>query len=339
MTRLGLGGALLLLATLAHAATCTVSELQVLVRSVDLFGTVAVAGLELPATIDEAAGTFGLDLSGFPNTHFDIVVDNQLDFEPRTYGGTIDAAGNVFLPSVQMNLVTVFGGGGLVVATPDLSTGIASVVVTGRDFATQGTALDFTTGLLVLEGHVPIAAAPGAPGALTVGARLACRLSPIPDRARLPRAGVLTRATGRATLASDGDRLELVAKLAAGAMPLDFARGLFVRLRDANQQDVMLMRADVTPSGRKTTVTDDTEDGNTIRVVGGRRLSGSTLAALGGKVVVKQGKKGLTATISERGLDLAKLAAGNATVTVGVGALTASDTVTVRRTSRKLTFK
>jgi hypothetical protein len=50
-------------------------------------------------------------------------------------------------------------------------------------------------------------------------------------------------------------------------------------------------------------------------------------------------KKGQALTLKESGLDLAALTAGEATVTIGVGPLAASDQVTVKPGAKKTALK
>jgi len=338
---LGLAGA-----RAAVAGTCTISDLEVIVPSLDLAGTPAVAGLALPATVDEATGTFSLDLTDFPNSHFEIVVDNQLDFEPKVYTGTIDAAGNVFLPAVQMNLITVFGGGSTVTVTPDVTTGIETVKVTGTVYATQGRALDFSTGTLTLEGEAFLVGPPGSPGDLATGLHLVCTLSPIPDATKLPKGPVLTHASGKAKFAKPGgtgvvgDTLtKLALVFTPGAAAGDPGQGIFIELRDGAGTSVLLVQAKAPLQGKKAALVDKDVNGSTIGVVTGRRTNGADAAPLSGKLSVKQTKKALVIALREGGLDLSTLAAGPAVVTVQVGTVAASFGLTVQKTAKGLTLK
>ena len=330
----------------AAAGTCTISDLEVIVPSLGLAGTIGVTGLALPATVDEGTGTFSLDLTGFPNTHFEIVVDNQLDFEPKVYTGTIDAAGNVFLPAVQMNLITVFGGGFPVTVTPDATTGIETVKVTGTDYSTQGRALDFDTGTLTLEGEAFLVGPPGSPGDLATGLHLACTLSPIPDATKLPKGPVLTHASGKAKFAKPGgtgvvgDTLtKLALVFTPGATAVDPGQGIFIQLRDGAGTNFLLVQAKAPLKGKKALLVDKDVNGSTIGVVTGRRTNGADAAPLSGKLGVKQTKKALVITLREGGLDFSALAAGPAVVTVQVGGVAASFGLTVQKTAKGLTFK
>ena len=330
----------------AAAGTCTISDLEVIVPSLDLAGTPPVAGLALPATVDEATGAFSLDLTDFPNSHFEIVVDNQLDFEPKVYTGTIDAAGNVFLPAVQMNLITVFGGGATVTVTPDVTTGIETVKVTGTDYATQGRALDFSTGTLTLEGEAFLVGPPGSPGDLATGLHLVCTLSPIPDATKLPKGPVLTHASGKAKFAKPGgtgvvgDTLtKLALVFAPGAATVDPGQGVFIQLGDGAGTNSLVVQAKAPLKGKKAALVDKDVNGSTIGVVTGRRTNGTDAAPLSGKLSIKQTKKALVITLREGGLDFSALAAGPAVVTVQVGGVAASLPVTVQKTAKGVTFK
>jgi hypothetical protein len=332
-----------------HAATCTVTDARVIVRSYDLDGPVPVGGLGLPTTIAEATGGFSLDLSGFPDTSFTIVgVESEVDFPPTAVSGTIDSGGNVAIPGVLVNLVTHF--------TPDptpinptitLSTGIATQTVTGADYATEGTPLDFTNGNLVLEGQAAIVDAPGTPGPITAGFRLACTLAPVPNAASLPKALTLAATRGQGKLGKTGatppagDTLMLGARLTPGAHPVDPTQAdVFVRVRDAAGTDVVLARVkagDLVRKGKKLLVVDT--DGSKLRLVKGRLTTGGASAAVSGRLVLATAGKALKLTLLAHGVDLASATAGAGSVTVAIGDQSASDAVTLRKTAKRVTIR
>ena len=327
-----------------------VTDARVIVRSYDLDGAVPVGGLELPVTVSEATGGFSLDLSGFPDTTFTIVgVESEVDFPATTFPGTIDSAGNVVIPGVPVNLVTHF--------TPDtatpidvtatLSTGIATETVTLTDYATEGTPLNFTTGVLTLEGQGTVLSAPGTPGAITAGVRLTCTLAPIPSAASLPKGPTLAGTTGKGKLGKagatppTGDTLTLNARLTPGAQAIDPSQSdVFVRLRDAAGTDVLLARVkagDLIHKGKTFLVADP--DGTKLRLVKGRATNGEVAATVSGRLVLATAGKAMKLTLLVHGVDLVNATAGAGSVTVAVGTQSATDTVTVRKTAKKVSIR
>ena len=333
-----------------RAATCTVTDARVIVRSYDLDGDVPVGGLALPVTVSEGTGGFSLDLTGFPDTTFTIVgVASELDFPAVSFAGTIDSAGNVAIPGVPVNLVTHFTPE---TATPidviaTLSTGIATETVTGTDYATEGTPLDFTTGALALEGQGTVLSAPGTPGAITAGVRLVCPLAPIPNAASLPKGPTLAGATGKGKLGKTGatpptgDTLTLTARLTPGAQAIDPSQAdVFVRLRNAAGTDVLLARVkagDLIHKGKKFVVADT--DGTKLRLVKGRATSGEVAATVSGRLVLATAGKAMNLTLLVHGVDLTNATAGAGSVTVAVGTQSATDAVTVRKAGKKVAIR
>jgi hypothetical protein len=326
----------------APAAQCTVTAMSVTVRSTGLGGDLAFAGSPptFPVTVDEAAGTIAFDLSGFPASPFTIVgVMNQLAFPPTTVTGTLDAGGNVTVRAVPMDLTTFFGGTPSSVAvSPDVTTGVAAVTVSGADVPSEGTPLDFTTGALHLSGESIVEAAPGAGAALSTGLDLHCTLSPVPNRDALPAAPSLRGVKGKAKAGRDaalGETLSLKGNFTQGAAPVDPApNDLFVRVADA-EGTVVLLRVPagtLTARGKKLVVED--EDGTRLHVAEGRK----TDAAVSGMLVLRRTKKGYKLALTARGLDLTTLGASGR-VTLDVGPAAASDDVAVTRKGARTTLR
>jgi hypothetical protein len=346
-------GAALLLAGGAQAATCSVTQLLVLIRSLNLAGAVTDAvGLELPVTVDETAGTISFDLSGFGTRKFVTVgVENELTFDPpQVFSGTIDASGNVTLRNVAATFATSFTTPptDVPIAT-DLSTGISTATVTGEEFSTQGTPLDLTTGALVLEGQDVLLSAPGLNTAVATGLRIACTLSPIPNVSALPTAAAVTKAAGKVKLdkagGSKGDTIrKLTAAFETGGAAVDpKTTDLFVSVRAGrgeSAEDALLLHVgagDLSGKGRRFTAKDS--DGTKIRVVVGRKQNEEEKAPVKGKLTLKKTKKGYSLTLTQSGLDLTKLAAGPGDVSVAFGSVAATRDVNVKRTAKAVSFR
>jgi hypothetical protein len=293
----------------------------------------------------EASGTFSADFAGLPVGAFQISgVENTIAVEPVTAAGTIDGAGNVALPPVLVHFTTALAPGLDLAAMEPLNTGLAAVTLSGRDYATEGAALDFATGALRLEGQGIVTNAPVV-GSATSGISIACTLAPVPAADALPAAPSLSaRGAGKAgkPVAGEvvGDTLTLKAKLKNGAVPLDPTQDVFVRL-GASGADVVLLRAPagtLVRKGKKLSASD--ADGSTLHVITGRKQEGNALAPVSGTLVLKESKKGFTVSLKETGVDLSALAAAaSATVTVGIGPIGASDQVTVKAGAKKTTLK
>lgn len=257
--------------------------------------------------------------------------------------GGIDASGNVYLAPTPVDFTTALLPGVVLSADEPLTTAIAAVSLSGNDYSTEGAPLDFTTGAMRLEGQGIVTNAPVV-GEATSGASIACTLAPIPAQAQLPKGpSVVAHGSTKPGQASDatavvGDSLAIKAKLKNGGVALDPTQDVFVRLAFGGT-DVVLIRvpAGVLTGGKKLKASDT--DGKTLRVLTGRKQVGAVRADVAGEMVVVKSKKGLALTLKESGLDLAALAAGEATVTIGVGPLGASDTVTVKPGAKKTVLK
>jgi len=346
-------GAMLLGPGVAHAGTCTVSSMQVLIKgSNDLKGAVGVQGLQIPTTVDETAGTIALDLSGFPATHFQIVgVDSELSFPvDAVYSGTIDAAGNVVIPGVDMHFLAHLGSDFNVQGVIELSTGISAITISDADYPTEGALLVPASGVVTLRGAVVIPDAPNAGGPIGTGLEIICTLDPKPDPTKLPKAPSLKASAkgkiGKAPAPTDttlaGDSLTLHMTLTKGAEALDPATSdVFVRIRDAGGAETTLLRVpagSLKPKGKSFSASDT--DGSVVHVlIGRKRTVEQGPAPLAGSMVIARTKKGFKVTAKESALDLGTLAAGAASVTFGIGPVTATDAVTVVKKGSKVIFK
>ncbi len=347
-------GAMLLAPRVAAAGTCTVSSMKVLIKGAnDLTGTVGVQGLQIPTTVDDAAGTISLDLSGFPLTHFVIVgVDSELSFpQNAVYSGTIDAGGNVSIGGVEMDFLAHLGDPPIAVTgVITLATGISAVTIAGADYPTEGELLVPSTGVVTLRGAVVIPDAPNAGGPIGTGLEIICTLDPIPSMSALPKAPSL-RASGKGKVgkapaptdtAVPGDSLTLHLTLTKGAQALDPATSdVFVRIRDAGGTETTLLRVPagaLTAKGKALSASDS--DGSKVHVlVGRKRAVGLDAAPLSGSIIMKGSKKAFKVTLKESALDLSAVPAGAATVTLGIGTVTASDAVTVVKKGSKVVLK
>jgi hypothetical protein len=339
---------------LAGAGTCTVSSLYLMVRNTGTADAlVPVGGFVIPTTIDETAGTLAFDLSTFPNTLFNITVDVELDFPPNgVFAGTIDAAGNVSVPNLEIDFLPHIGAvPEPIVASPTLTTGIGIATVGGKDYPTEGVPLDFGTGLVTIQGHVLVPDPPNFNAPVTTGLSLKCTLDPPPDTTKLPKAPALAHAGGKGKLGKapaptdttvEGDKLTLHAVLTQGTHALDpTASDVFVRLRDSAGADVALVwvpAGGLTVKGKTLSVID--KDGSKLHVpLGHKNNPHGTLPPLSGSLTLKRTKTGFKLALKESGLDLSTLASGNASVTVGIGTITATDAVTVVKKGSKVTLK
>jgi hypothetical protein len=331
----------LVAAPLAGAAECTVTRMAVTVGSTGLAGSLSFATPPVfPVTVDAATGTVVFDLAGFPATMFTIVgIQNLLAFPPATVSGTLDGAGNMTVPDVPMQFTTFFGGTPTDLSvSPDVTTGIAAVTVSGADVATAGRPLDFATGAVRLRGEGTIEGAPGAGAALSAGLDVECTLAPVPDPGSLPAGPALLRAHGRVRPAKDatlGDTLALQATWRNGAPAVDAATSdVFVRVHDGDAT-VVLLRVPATTlavRGKKLVASD--EDGSAIHVVAGRK----TNAPVGGTLTLRRLRKGYKLSLAEHGLDLTSLGTA-ASVTLDLGPAAAADTVTVKRKGGRVALR
>jgi hypothetical protein len=325
----------------AGGADCTVTRMAVTVGSTGLAGTLSFATPPVfPVTIDAAAGTVAFDLSPFPATMFAIVgVDNLLAFPPATVNGTLDAAGNMTLHAIPMQFTTFFGGTPTDLSvSPDITTGVAAVTVSGADVATAGRPLDFTTGAVRLRGEGTIGNAPGAGAALSAGLDLECTLAPPPDATSLPAGPSLARAHGSVRAAADatlGDTLALQATWRHGASVVDAASAdLFVRVHDGDTTLVLLRvpAGALGARGKKLVASD--EDGTVIHVVRGRKPN----APVGGTLTLRRARKGYKLSLMEHGLDFASLGAA-ASVQLDIGEAAATDAVAVKRKGQRIALR
>ena len=266
---------------------------------------------------------------------------------PGTVTGTIDGAGTISLPHFEETLQTDFEKPlRPLTDMPNLSTTLTQTTVGGVVYTTRGVPLDFTTGDVTLIGTGPLQNAPGSNGPTASGILMACRLSPVPDRTKLPAAATLKVAAGKARIggpvaANDkGDVLSLKLALTPGGVAIDPTAGdLFVRIAAGTQEVVLLLvpAGKLQPKGKKKLVATDT-DGTIIQVLTGHKQSGDTSSAFGGSLTIAKGKKAAALKGTVQGLDLGALT-GAATVTVVVDGVEASKSVTVKGSGSTRKFK
>ena len=259
---------------------------------------------------------------------------------------TIDGAGNVVLPAVSVRFTTTVTPEPIGALTT-LTTGIASVTLSGVEYPSEGSPLDFSTGALRVAGQAALLSAPIV-GQVTTGFELACTLSPIPSQDALPRGNVVTaRGTVKPASADAegvaGDTLTLKATVKPGDTPFDPTQDVFVQVALAGT-NLVLVRAPagaLTGSGKKLSASDD--GGSTLHLVTGRKTVSNVSAPLSGSLVVVRAKKKITLKLVHTGADLAALTSATsgstATVTVGMGALAASDAVTVKPGKKKTVLR
>jgi hypothetical protein len=346
-----LGAALVsaLFAARAFGTTCTITDAHVLVPSQEEsqgFPLQGLAGLAIPVQITESSGAFVMDLSGLPSAPFIIQgVNNAIQLGMAgVVTGTIDAAGNVALPPSQVGFTTDFALGQQLSAIDTFTTGITAVQLSNMEPPTEGTPLDFGTGALHLEGEGIVHHAPVVGDAIS-GLSLNCTLAPVPSKANLPKAPALAKAhgVGKPGDATTGDTLTLQAKFTNGAASFDPAMNdVFVRVTTGSNEVVLLRvpSGSLAAKGKKLAASD--ADGSVLHLLVGGKVSGNGTVPHSGSLTLKQSKKGFALTLKETGLDLSPLGASgvtSATVTVGVGPVTASDDAKVKTTPKKLTLK
>ncbi len=348
------------------------------------FPIAGVSGLALPVEIDAQAGTIAFDRTRFETGTFSISgvsntltlfgsvtgkigtdeVDTTLSV-PAVIRGTIDAGGNVTLPDFEAVFQTAIAPDAIVPIAPTLSTGLGETVLNGV-VQTEGVPLDFSTGLLTLEGHVTATKVPVVTTVVT-GMRFTCQLNPIPAQSDLPKAPQLTKVAGVARVAASladgdkGDTLVLKAKLAAGKTPLpvDGTADVFVQIATPERHlALLLVRAGEfrVKGSRISAQRDDTcvkkkgaETGTCrlprdlgckdasdcgkfdkidLDVVLGRKGDATAKSVLGGTIALT--KRGAL-SVKAQGLDLSALQ-GTVTVSVQVGTQYVSAPVTVSGT-------
>jgi len=267
--------------------------------------------------------------------------------DPGTTTGTIDASGTITLQHFVETLLTDFEKPlRPLTDMPTISTTLTQTTLGGVVYTMRGVPLDFTTGDVTLAGTGILQNAPGSNGPTVSGVVMGCRLSPIPDRTKLPAAATLKVASGKAKIggpvaANDkGDVLSLKLALAEGGVAIDPTAGdLFVRIAAGTQEIALLLvpAGKLQAKGKKKLVATDT-DGTTIEVLTGHKQSGDVSSAFGGSLTIVKGKKAEALKGTVQGLDLAALT-GSATVTVVVDGAEASKTVTVKGSGSTRKFK
>jgi hypothetical protein len=331
----------------AHAATCTITAAAVPVASTNLTGVPSsLVGVQLPVTIDEAAGTLNIDFSGVAPAEFSLsgVSSNITLASAGIVSGTIDGTGNIVLPNMTVAFTTEVTPEAII-SPATLTSGLQAVTLAGTDYPTEGKALDFVTGTLKIGGQAVLLNAPII-GTTTTGLELACTLAPVPSQAALPAGSSLvakgTIKPGKSS-GSDvvGDTLTLKAAIKLGATPLDPTQDVLVQVAATGETALLLRVPAGGLTGGKKLVASD-EGGSTIHVVTGRKSVGNNDAPVSGKLSVAVSKKKLTLKLTHTGGDLSTLTgatSGAATVAVGVGPITVRDDVTIKPGKKKTALK
>lgn len=297
-------------------------------------------GYAIEVEVDEAAGSIVIRREAIPVFGFGSAggaVEMALAGAPVS--GRIDATGAVRL--APWDLQAKFAGIPLP-QNPSFSTGLKSNQDLDREFPSIGTALDFTTGLLTLDGNSRIPSAPIVSEPVATNYKLTCRLSPIPNAAALPAGASLAkpRGTAKVTGAAEGDSLVLTAKLVPPAEGHDVADRDVVVMIGAAPESALLVavaHADVLAAKGKKRFVKDT-DGTDLRVTAGRKGTDEAPVATSGTLTLTPGKKGIAVKLALKGLDLAALS-GTQQVTVGIGDVSASASVTVAGSGKKRKLK
>lgn len=261
-----------------------------------------------------------------------------IGMDPGTVTGTIDADGNVTLPNFAFRFRSGFEAIISLDVAPPLSTGMQMVERTGSGFVVDGQPLDFATGQLTVAGVEVLLAAPGSPSALAAGIGIRCTLSPIPSQASLPPATALTKLVGKAKRTGElmedggkGDSLALALKLTPGATPLDLTQPVILRLRAAGSEDdlvvVSIAGEHFVAKGKKRRF-QHSEETPMLVLAGQKRADPDLLAALGGKLTLKAGKKTTVLAGKLEGFDLSGLT-GSVDVALAVGGQTVRTTAAV----------
>jgi hypothetical protein len=306
----------------------------------------SVQGFAIPVEVGETDGTFQMDFTNMPTGDFNISgVDNSIKLAATTVTGTIDAGGNVALPPMLVRFTTDLLPGVFLDAMEPITTGLAAVTLAGRDYATEGAALDFSTGSIRLEGQGIVTNAPVV-GSSTSGVSLACTLAPVPVPDQLQTAPSLkahaTSKPGKPQTegAVAGDVVTFKGKIKSGDAMFDPTQDVFVRIGSPGA-DLLLVRVPaggLTQSGKKFSATDD--GGATIHVVTGRKQVGNDVADVSGSLVIVKGKKTLGVTLKHTGADMSSAASTSSVLlSVGVGSTTVSDTATVKSGAKKTVFR
>jgi hypothetical protein len=347
---------------MAHATsgTCTITALATITDLANPFAVPVANGVAMAVQFDEQKGTFGMNRDawvtqfGPTGASFSVGFGDVHGFLLMTRGtvqGTVDAAGNVMLPSFPLGFATDF----CPPRSPDYP--IVADVASGTHFAAnsgqvhrlQGDPIDFTTGRLRLVGEGIIPAPCGAPGAILTGVDFTCTLAPIPDRTKLPPPPALAKVAGKLKIGpplpatppskpDKGDTVSVRAQLANWGPPLDLAgHDVYVRIGNADT-DLLVLRvpAGKFVNGAKASVHDT--DGTAIVVATGHKKTDAVSAAFGGSMLVTQQRGTASVKVGVVGLDVGALN-GPATLTIAVGPRSASANVVVRGHGKHRTLR
>ena len=317
-----------------RAATCTIktggASLVTHVPSAGDFVFPSVDERVLQVDVDSGTGTFTIRRDGIAPMDVGTQggpVKLLLAAPPAT--GSIDAAGNVTVPGFAFT--EIFAGQPLPGA-PTISTTAYSTDLNGREFPGHGTPLDFTTGVLTLEGAVKLPNAPIVSEDVVSGLSITCQLAPVPDPSALPKAATLKGVGGVAKAGKAGkpDTLVLHATMVPGGVTPDFAgKDVLVGIRGSGDDDAVLLLVrggTLRKKGRKLSVRDT--DGMALKVLAGVKGGEDAPSPTSGTLSVASGKKSSKLNLRVQGLDLTTLS-GNLVVTLTVGPVASSANVAV----------
>jgi hypothetical protein len=315
----------------ALAATCTImpggATLVTHVPSAGDFEFSSVDTRVLQVDIDPGGGTFTLHRDDV--APIDVGTQGgpvKLLLAGPAAVGSIDASGNVTIPAFAYS--ELFAGQPLP-GNATLSTTAYSTELNGVEYPGHGTPLDFTTGIVSLEGAGVLPNAPIVSEPVVSGIRLTCQLAPVPDPSTLPDAPTLKNVGGvvKTGRAGKRDTLTLHAVLVPGGTLPDFAgKDVLIGLRGAGSGDgvLVLVRAGaLRKKGKRLAVRDS--DGTALKVLAGRKGTDDAPSPTSGALTVASSKR---INLRIQGLDLAALS-GSLVVTLTVGPLAPTANVTV----------
>jgi hypothetical protein len=358
------------------SGTCTITDVAPGVAAggpgpQKLLPIAEAVGVAMPVTFDEATGAFSMSqdvwasmfgsAGATSDTGFGGHATEILIMPPGTVTGTIDAAGNITLPSFPFTFGTDY------CPAPNNRYPVVANLDSAPQFLTlgpavtelHGAALDFATGLVTLVGGGKILGT-CATGPIITFLTLTCRMNPVPDKAKLPPAPALLKLQGSAAIGKPlpatppskpdkGDVLTLDTTVVPGvAGKLDFTANTFIRLADPTGTDLVVVEAPagtLSAKGKSFQVLDrppgkngTDPDGAVIQVLMGQKATGTVTAATAGLIRFTPGKKGVKLKATLQGLDLSTLT-GSGELAVAVGPYTATAPFTVTGKGRHLRLR
>lgn len=329
----------------ARAATCVVTDVTVVVSNYSITASIPeLVGHAFPVTIDPTPGSFQLDFSGFPTSPFSMSgIPSDLHPATQRYDGTIDGAGNVVVPGVNVSFTTHLASDVLTETTATLMTGMSSRRVGPKDYAIHGTPLDFGTRRVTLAGTGLIPSAPLAAGPVVAGMALSCTLDAVPAASALPAGMTIAGVSAKGRFGKSksgsiaGDSIVVKGKLRDGAAPIDPLHAeTFVQMpaRPGHPQSFLLTHASagaLTAKGKTASLSDT--DGTVLRLVEGQKQVGNDFAPVSGQLTFRTIKGGRAFVLKQTGVDLCT-APTTAPVTVTLGTSVATATVAVKRAGK-----